>query len=60
VEETRLAKEHGYENPVVDFFTATTDNYLRSYEEILRNFEEGEVIVATHNSDTIAAALEIK
>ena len=31
VEETRLAKLHGYENPIVDFFTATTDNYLRSY-----------------------------
>jgi len=41
VEETRLAKENGYENPIVDCFDKTTDNYLKSYEAIISNFTEG-------------------
>lgn len=57
VEETRLAKQNGYENPVVDFFTDTTVNYLTSFEEIVKNCPVGEVIVATHNIDTIHSAL---
>ena len=39
VEETRLAKEHGYDNPVVDCFMKTTDNYLSNFESILKNFK---------------------
>lgn len=57
VEETRLAKEKGYDNPVVNFFTDTTVNYLTSFEEIVKNCPVGEVIVATHNIDTINSAL---
>jgi proline dehydrogenase len=53
VEETKLAKKLGYQNPVVDAFPDTTVNYLTSFEEILKNFQDGEVIVATHNIDTI-------
>lgn len=52
-----MAKEKGYQNPVVDFFTETTVNYLTSFEEIVKNCPEGEVIVATHNIDTINSAL---
>lgn len=57
VEETRLAREKGYQNPVVNFFTETTVNYLTSFEEIVKSCPEGEVIVATHNIDTINSAL---
>lgn len=49
VEETRLAKQYGYENPVVDCFEKTTANYMHNYESIISSFEEGEVIVASHN-----------
>jgi proline dehydrogenase len=60
VEETRLANEKGYENPVVDCFDKTTDNYLANFEAMVSQFPEGEVIVATHNIDTIESTLAIK
>ena len=31
VEETRLAEENGTENPIVDCFEKTTENYLKSF-----------------------------
>lgn len=31
VQESRLAKQFGYENPVVENFEDTTSNYMRNY-----------------------------
>jgi len=56
VEETKLAEEKGYENPVVDNFDQTTENYLGNLEKIMSNFSNGEVVVASHNQDTIDKA----
>jgi proline dehydrogenase len=34
VEETRLAKEGGYESPIVPTFELTTDNYLSNFKTV--------------------------
>lgn len=53
VEETRVAKENNTENPIVECFEKTTENYMNSFEAIIRSFQDGEVIVASHNGDTV-------
>lgn len=60
VEETKLAKERKYENPIVDDFDATTSNYLANFRHIVENIKGGEVMVATHNLDTIQEVIKIK
>ena len=60
VEETELAEKEGRENPVVDCFEDTTSNYLGSFERMVSSVEEGEVIVATHNQDTVEDVIAIK
>lgn len=60
VEETNLAKERKYENPIVDDFDATTSNYLANFRHIVENIKGGEVMVATHNLDTIQEVIKIK
>lgn len=54
-----MAFKHKYENPVVDSFEKTTENYLSSFSTIVSNHENGEVIVATHNQDTITETAKI-
>ena len=53
VEESKLAEEFRTENPIVDCFEKTTENYLKSFQMMIKNFNNGEVIVATHNIDTV-------
>ena len=48
-----MAKENNYENPIVDDFDSTTVNYLTNFENMMKEAGEGEVVVATHNQDTI-------
>lgn len=38
---------------MVDCFDKTTENYLSSFKTIVEGHSKGEVIVATHNQDTI-------
>ena len=45
---------------MADTFEDTTKNYLANFKAILENFSEGEVVVATHNQDTINDALLIR
>lgn len=59
VEESKIAEENGTENPIVDCFEKTTVNYLKSFEMMIKNFSEGEVIVATHNIDTVYSTQKI-
>jgi proline dehydrogenase len=60
VEETKLAKEMKYENPIVDDFDKTTYNYLTNFRNMVEQVKEGEVVVATHNQSTIEETLVIK
>jgi proline dehydrogenase len=59
VEETKIANQTGTDNVVVDSFEATTKNYLASFKAILEKARKGEVVVATHNQDTILSTSEI-
>ena len=38
VEESKISEEHGIENPIVDCFEKTTENYLKSFELMVKNF----------------------
>ncbi len=62
VEETKIAKEKGVECPIVECFDKTTENYMNSFETIVKSFnslEDGEVIVATHNINTVEATQNV-
>lgn len=55
-----MAKENNVENPIVDSFEKTTENYLNSFEAIIRSFQDGEVIVASHNGDTVQTVQKLQ
>lgn len=59
VEESKLAKEQKYENPIVDDFDKTTFNYITNFRNMVQNVREGEVVVATHNQSTIEETILI-
>jgi len=43
----------------VDNFDTTTHNYLTNFNNVLAQVSDGEIIIATHNQDTISDALKI-
>jgi len=62
-QERRLAREHGYEDPINPNFEATSKMYHACLDEVLKNIvrrESGQIrlMVASHNEDTIRYAIQ--
>ena len=55
VEERRLAKEKGYEDPICENFQATTDSYHACVNFLLPLVakQQAGIMIASHNEDTV-------
>ncbi len=62
-QERRLAREHGYEDPINPNFEATSQMYHTCLDEVLKNTlkrkpDQIRIMIASHNEDTIRYAIE--
>lgn len=54
VEERRLAKEQGYQDPILDTIEDTHNNYNSNLEFLISNWIQGsQVLIASHNEQSI-------
>lgn len=63
VQERRLAREGGYEDPINPDFDATTQMYHVCVDEVLKNTvkrkpDQVRTMIASHNEDTIRYAIQ--
>ena len=62
-QERRLAREHGYDDPINPDFEATSRMYHSCLDQVLesidrRSFGQVRLMVASHNEETIRYAIE--
>ncbi len=62
-QERRLAREHGYEDPINPNFETTTQMYHTCLDEVLKSTAKRKpnqvrVMIASHNEDTIRYAIQ--
>jgi len=62
-QERRLAREHGYEDPINPNFEATSQMYHTCLDEVLKNTlrrkpDQIRIMIASHNEDTIRYAIQ--
>jgi proline dehydrogenase len=62
-QERRLAREHGYEDPINSNFEVTSNMYHTCLDEVLKSIVKRDsgrvrVMVASHNEDTVRYAIQ--
>lgn len=63
VQEQRLSKQHGYEDPINSSFEATSRMYHTCLDEVFKNImtrtpSQVRIMIASHNEDTIRYAIQ--